>query len=345
MTAKCPFTPGSESPRVINYLRKVIQRKYGMGKQLRVFHAKTIGVVKGTLTVPDLSSNKKLAIGLFKTEGVYDLAIRFTNGRSTVVPDGKTAVHGMAIKVMTPENEKYFDKSAKTQDIILSNVPVFYPYQPDAVYPSMKAILAPGLIGVYYLVQVALKDFLAAVGFITSRKNSPNLLEEIYYSATPYKYGTKDKIKWSAWPSKVVCSVLPESPHGDNFLTERMRYDLDPDRSASPINDTVVNQPHESSEKTIDYRVKFTLCVQFQEDENTEPIEDCSVEWKTKFHPVGVIKIPAQHVEYKENEGIDYGLWYSPANALEDHAPLGFVNLVRAQAYTTLARERLFPKP
>src|SRR5688572_29906218 len=126
MTAKCPVTTQEESPEIIKYLRSVIARKYGSGEQRRIFHAKTIGVVKGTLVVEDLSSSKRLAVGLFKTPGVYDeVTIRFTKGNSSIGPDGKKSVHGMAIKITMPADPNDKEKGSVVQDIILSTTPVF----------------------------------------------------------------------------------------------------------------------------------------------------------------------------------------------------------------------------
>jgi hypothetical protein len=157
---------------------------------------------------------------------------------------------------------------------------------------------------------------LAAVSaFLKGKIETPNILEEMYWSATPFCFGEKKAIKWHTRPLKTIASTMPSSPD-DDFLSDRLIEDL-----AAPLKEEIA----------------FGLFVQFQENEDTEPIEDPSIEWKTTFHRVATIYIPAQ-VPFigQVNDDISF----SPGHAIQDHAPLGGVNMIRRKVYETLAKER-----
>ena len=83
------------------------------------------------------------------------------------------------------------------------------------------------------------------------------------------------------------------------------------------------------------------MFVQFHESEETEPIDDSGIEWKTPFHRVATITIPKQNIDTPERHKKDLDLTYSPGHSMIEHAPLGGVNMIRKKVYKQLAKERL----
>jgi hypothetical protein len=82
------------------------------------------------------------------------------------------------------------------------------------------------------------------------------------------------------------------------------------------------------------YDAEYTLSVQFCEDPDKEPIEDTSVEWRSKFYDIADVVFPKQgsfsakrRVFWEEKMRLDS--W----KGLEDHLPLGGVNRVRRRVY------------
>jgi catalase len=145
------------------------------------------------------------------------------------------------------------------------------------------------------------------------------MLEESYYSGTPYSFGEHRIIKWHARPFKTITSLMPEHPK-DNFLRDRLIRDLSED-AKDPV--------------------AFGLFVQFQENDQAEPIDDSTVDWKTPFCRVATIILPRQHVNTPARGRLDEKMSFSPGNAIVAHAPLGSVNRIRVEVYGEMAKERL----
>lgn len=309
---------------ILGYMRSKLKKKYGNQTPKRGFHAKTIGLVKAELKVDD-SIEDFLKVGLFKEPRTYNSWVRFTNGSSTVSPDGKTAgIFGMAIKVLIGDSGEYVggcQNDGNTQDIILSNSPIFVPSKTHLQLNGVKVAMGNVLEAIINIVPVLLQQTRAAISFLGNRIKSPNVLEEMYYSATPYSFGQNRVIKWHARPLKTISSVMPEKPAQD-FLREELTKDL-----------SVVD----------DNPIAYALFVQFCENRKTEPIDDSSVEWKTPFHRVATIMFPAQDINSKERNELDKRMSYSPGHSIEGHGPLGNVNMVRKVVYEELARDRCRP--
>ncbi|RYZ74519.1 MAG: hypothetical protein EOP09_00325 [Proteobacteria bacterium] len=157
-----------------------------------------------------------------------------------------------------------------------------------------------------------------ALGFLNSRIVTPNILEETFHSCTPYSFGNNQAIKWAVQPLKTITDVMPDHP-GENFLRERLIEDL------SPVSKN---------------EVAFELFVQFQDDEAGDSIDDSAVPWKGKFHKVATLKMASQDLNSSERILKDQRMNFCPAQTIREHAPLGTVNLIRAQVYTALALER-----
>lgn len=322
MQSGCPMSKiDTYSNKILTYIRKKLIKKYGDKKPLRTFHAKTIGLVEGQLK-PEKNLPDYLREGLFKQVEPYKVWIRFTNGSADITPDKKKAARGMAIKVLDVKSSQHLDEDSEgdTQDIILFTSRMFAPGVGKFQLAGVKLVLGNIPEFISGVVTILINSFKGSLPFLRSaRIQIPNVLEEMYYSGTPYSFGANNVIKWHARPLKTITSLMPENP-GDNFLRERL------------IRDLSENAPEE---------VSFALFVQFHENEHTEPIDDSRIIWKTPFHRVATIMLPKQDLDTPERKQEDINMSFSPGHAIHEHAPLGSVNMVRRKVYKELAEERL----
>jgi len=323
--AGCPMGDiGSDIKQNLKYIRKKLKEKYGDETPARTFHAKSIGLVEAKLEVPDIrhKSDKNFRVGLFEKPGMYKAWIRFTNGSDNPnSADGKSGARGMAIKVLNVPGTSFLDKDqhGNTQDIILLTSRNFVPGTGGLSLNGVKVAL--GTLGekIINFLEVVSVSTRGVLTFIKSPIKTPNILEEMYFSCTPYAFGDKQAIKWHVKPLKTITSLMPIEPV-ENFLRERLIRDLS---------------------KYAKEDVSFALYVQFQENPEKEPIDNSAVIWKTKFYRVATIHIPKQKLNTPERMEMDKKLTFSPGHASMEHRPLGTVNAVRRKVYEVLAKERL----
>lgn len=313
---KCPISRvNQQATNIVQFIRCKLQIKYPDGKLKRAFHAKSIGLVQAELEVKKELPNE-LRVGIFSEEASYPAWIRFTNGSATVSPDDLTkGMFGMAIKVKGISSVD----GPKDQDIILLTSPIFVPGTCPWQLNGVKSVLGNALTKLANIALLLILFPMKGFKFLGNRIKTPNVLEETYYSCTPYGFGDNHAIKWRARPLKTITSSMPDQPQYD-FLSKRLAEDLS-----------------ESGKEPI----AFELAVQFQETETTEPIDDTSVEWKTIFHPIAILKISKQNPDTPARKEEDQKTSFSPGNAIREHRPLGSVNLIRAQVYKTLAKDRI----
>ena len=103
------FTPSMERPEqteaetndgLIETLGKISQTTFEhSGHATRSVHAKSHGVMRGTITVLDRLP-PQLAQGLFATPGRYDVAMRFSTLPGDILDDSVSTPRGLAVKVI-----------------------------------------------------------------------------------------------------------------------------------------------------------------------------------------------------------------------------------------------------
>ena len=319
LESRCPMEKiDSISNDIVSYIRKKLLKKYSGKKPLRGFHPKTIGLVAARLIV-DNNLPDNLKAGLFKEPASYDAWIRFSNCNGTVSADRKSAVRGMAIKVLNVKSDKFMDADpeGKTQDILLftSRVSIPGPFKKQVLIP--RTILGNFFEIIWANIKTLPISIRSVITFFKGYIKASSILEQKYFSATPYSFGEK-VIKWHTRPLNTITSAMP-SKRGPDFLRERLIKDLSNDSKDE---------------------ISFGLFVQFQENEETEPVEDPSVNWKTTFHRVATITLPKQDIDTEEREKKVINISFSPGHAMQEHAPLGCVNMIRRKVYAQLSRER-----
>jgi hypothetical protein len=312
MTSGSPMANLNDvSQKVIDYIRGALKRKYGKHSINKAFHTKTTGLVKATVTV-NSNLRPELRVGLFKEERTYNAWIRFSNATPGITKDKKRCVRGMAIKILEA-NDK-----GQPQDIILSTSPVAGTATGAQQLNAVKLVLGNRFEKLVSGCILFFTGLAGAIRFLRTFIKTPNVLEEIYYSGTPYLFGDKKAIKWHVRPLKTITSSMPRNPD-DDFLRQRLIQDL--------------RQPKEE--------ISFALFVQFQTNNEKEPIDNATVAWKTPFYKVATITLPKQDIDTGQRNEEDKRISFSPGNAIPEHAPLGSINMVRKKVYEQLAKDRL----
>jgi catalase len=322
LSNQCPYNEiDKASNKIIPYIKQHLLVKYPNRRPKRIFHPKTVGLVEAILTVrTDLPLF--LREGLFsgrKTE--YKALIRFSTSSATVGPDNTKGFRGMAIKILDVESNDFLDPDpeGKTQDIIMFSSRNFVPGTGELAFDGVKITLGNLLTQAASFLHVASISTTGIIPFLKKVGTSPNVLEEKYYSGTPYAFGKSRAIKWHARPLKTITTVMPQAP-AENYLRDQLLEDL-----------------------WIDYKenIGFELFVQFQENLKSEPIDNSAVIWKTCFYKVGTITILKQNFDTKEMQERAEMMSFSPGHAMIEHAPLGSVNEVRRKVYQKLGMERM----
>jgi catalase len=312
MTSGSPMANLNDvSQKIIVYIRGALKKKYGKQPINKAFHTKTIGLVKATVTV-NSNLRPELRVGLFKEERTYNAWIRFSNAGPGITKDKKRGVRGMAIKILEA-NDK-----GQPQDIILTTSPIAGTATGAQQLNAVKLALGnwfEKLIGAFILL---FTGFAGAIRFYRTFSKTPNVLEKVYYSGTPYLFGDKKAIKWHVRPLKTITSTMPRKP-ADDFLRQNLIQDL--------------KQPKEE--------ISFALFVQFQTNNEKEPIDNATIPWKTPFYKVAIITLPRQEIDTDKRAEEDARIHFSPGNAIPEHAPLGSINMVRKKVYEQLAKDRL----
>ncbi len=298
------------------------------GHAIRSVHAKSHGVMRGTITVLD-GLPPQLAQGLFAKPGRYDIAMRFSTLPGDILDDSVSTPRGLAVKVIGVQGSRLpGSEGDATQDFVMVNGPAFAAPTPAKFLTNLKMLAvttdtAEGAKKVLSAVARGTETVIEAFGgksaMVTTMGGQPetNILGETYYSQTPFLYG--DYVaKFSVAPvfdlSKLTGAAIDASS-SPNALRE------------------AVAAHFATHGGEWDFRVQ--LCT----DLETMPIEDASVAWPEDASPyVAVARLAVGPQDTWSAEGvaaIDEGLAFSPWHGLAAHRPLGGVNRARNTTYTS----------
>ncbi len=301
---------------------------------IRDAHAKSHGILKGTLTVYD-GLSAELRQGLFAEPKTYDIVARLSTAPGDLQSDRVPTPRGFALKILGVEGAKILPEHAHetTQDLLMVNFPTIA-FGHVAAYWKVQNLLekrtddselaklvtadvargaskALGLLGVE-------NKMLDALG-----GSSAHILGETFHSMAAIRYG--DFIaKLSAAPLSDEVKKLTGVP-------------VDATDKPSALRDLVVAF---FAEHGADYELRAQLCT----DPERMPIEDASVEWPTELsphQPIAKISFPKQDA-YSPARRV-YGddvLSFNPWHCLDAHRPLGSIMRVRIKAYESSSRYR-----
>lgn len=303
----------SDIKKIIEVFKKTLPKYYPTGTVKRMFHPKTHGLLKASFIVrEDLESEYRT--GLFQPGVEYPMWCRLSNAKKKPSPDANKDMRGMALKLFEVKGEKLLehDRNAVTQDFLLITSKTLQTRSVKDFQKSLTALMSGGIKLLLYVITHPA----VAVRSIKQISKCSNLLEESFYSTTPFRFGSGNRVvKYAVLPQQKIESVFPKNPT-ENFLQTRLADDL-------AVSDFY-----------------FDFMVQFQEDHSTMPIEDPTVEWKSPFIKLATIKIPKQNfLSQMQNEYVE-SLSFTPWHCIKDHEPIGGVNRARKAVYVALSEFR-----
>ena len=296
---------------------------------VRASHAKSTGLVVGTLTIPgDLPA--ELAQGLFARSGTHPVAVRFAQGPGETLGDRVSTHRGMSIKVFGASGEKLPGHAGDTQDFVFASGPTFPSGTAQGFLRDGKMIgtATPLPEGVKSAVSATARNFnrlLHAFGTESARADFfghpfSHPLSEAYYSQAPLRFG--DHVaKFGAFPASAAQDRLRE-------------WRLDPHQDEDGFRNALVDfvRTHDTV---------FEIRAQLWTDAETQPIEDASVEWpehESRYRTVATLTIPAQDAYSPARQRyFDEQMTFRPAHSLAAHRPLGSVMRARLQVYRALS--------
>ncbi|AJE47846.1 catalase family protein [Celeribacter indicus] len=307
------------------------------GHAMRSVHAKSHGIVEGTLTVGS-GLPPELAQGLFAAPGEHRIYLRLSTNAGDVLDDSIALPRGLAMKVCGVAGARLPGAEGDTQDFVMVNSPAFAAPDAESFGKTLKllakttdrveglkkvaATMAHGLNAARQSLGMAPSATLATLGGL------PNVepLGETYYSATPFRYGdhvAKFSLRPAAEWMRALAGETIEVDGRDNAIRQDVRAEF----------------------RTRDAEWEF--CVQLLRDPERQPVEDASVEWPEDVSPyqrVALVHVPAQDSwDGDRVSAVNEGMRFSPWTGLAAHRPLGNVNRTRRDTYRHSAsfRERV----
>ena len=296
---------------------------------VRASHAKSSACAIGDITIaPDLPP--ELAQGLFAAPGVHSVAVRFAQGPGETLGDRVSTHRGMSIKVFGVKGEKLTGHGGDTQDFVLATGTTFPSGTASGFLSDAKKIGAATSApeSVKSAVSSAARNFnkvlhafgteLPKADFFGHPFSHP--LSDPYYSQAPVRYGD--------YVAKL--GAFPATPEQDRLKDWR----LDPKQDEDGFR-------HATVAFFGQHDVVFELRAQLWANEETQPIEDASVDWSTDESPyvtVATIRLPRQDAySAARQQYFDEVMTFRPAHSLAAHRPLGSVMRARLQVYRALS--------
>jgi hypothetical protein len=296
----------------------------------RDVHIKSHGCVKATFTVPELES--RFRWGVFSQPGQFPAWIRYSNGDYVLHPDKARDARGMAIKLMGVPGRKLLEwkPDAPTQDFVMMNSTNYFIRELDD-YVELTKYLAVGDNFGYFtnnnspnLLSWRWRELRLVIGTKKPPPETPLMTQ--YFSASAYKLGPDQNIKFSARP--VQCAGAEPAPRSRRWQAGKDKYNFLRLRMAEQLE----NAP-----------ACFDFLVQPQVPGKAMPVEDATIAWSEKdsaFVKVAHIEIPAQSFNTAQQDAFCESLSFNPWHSLADHRPIGVFNRVRKALYEEVAKYR-----
>jgi len=283
-------------------------------------HAKSHGVVTGTVTVPD-DLPPELAQGMFASPATYEAVVRYASEPGQIDPDTARRARGLALKVLDVPGEK-LEPGWTSQDWLFNTWPVI-PQGDAATY--LDAIRARERHAGHHLRSVAATAVKhpAPKGLLFDRTPNLHPLAFTYYTQGAFRLG--DHV--------AKLGVFP-------VAAEQLAL-ADREVSAGDPPGVLARWVHDYFAGTA---ARYELRAQLLTDVDRMPVEDASVEWPEELSPyrtVAVLDLPPQESfsPARRVHAEDVMAW-RPWSGLVEHRPLGSINRVRRRAYAELGAWR-----
>lgn len=304
------------------------------GHAHRAVHAKSHGILRGEMHVPD-NLPEPLAQGLYAKAGRYPVLIRLSTTPGDLLDDNISTPRGMAVKIIGVDGERLAgSEDSDTQDYVLGNSPSFNVANAKTFLANVRIMAVPtdraeGLKKVFSAVTQTLEAGLEKVGLQSATLTTfagqakTHILGDTFYSQAPLLHG--------AYAAKVCVSPVS----AEMVALNEAKLDLSgkPDGIRESVRAFFATQGGE-------WEVRVQLCV----DLDTMPIEDASAAWpedKSPYVTVARITVGPQDTWSDARiAAVDEGVAFSPWNGLAAHRPLGSVMRARREAYKRSAAYR-----
>jgi len=303
------------------------------GLGLRSVHAKSHGIVRGSVTVLRLPA--PYAQGMFATPATFPCVIRLSTSPGDLLDDRVSTPRGLALKVIGVNGERLpGSEGATTQDFLTVNGAVFLAPTAKKFAASLKLLAGttdrvPRLKLAFSALAGAAEKVLEAFGGESANLKGlgghpeTNLLGETFFSVVPFLYG-QHMAKWQIAPVSPALCALKDAPVDLHKAPDGLRQAVSAHFATTGA----------------EWELRVQLCT----DLETMPIEDATVEWQQDQSPfVTVARITvAPQTSWSDTVAaqLDDGLFFSPWHGIAAHRPLGSINRVRQQAYQQSADAR-----
>jgi hypothetical protein len=338
------FQPSFETPEedeeatraeLTEAMRSIQEKTFAHGgRALRAVHAKSHGVLLGTLHVA-AGLPRELAQGLFAQAGSFDVVMRISTNPGDLLDDAVSVPRGLAIKVIGVQGERLPGSEGNvTQDFLFVNGPAFLKKDGKSFVGSVKLLAATTdkapqtkkavsalMRGVERAIEAVGGHSATVVGLGGQPLTHP--LIDTYFSQTPLLFG-EYMAKLSLAPASASLAALDRSPLNAADDADVLRH---------AIGTFFASQSG-------GWELRAQLCT----DLETMPIENPTIVWPEDSSPyvtVAQLVVPAQTTDdVARAAALDSGLSFSPWHGLAAHRPLGSINRLRRSAYDDARRFR-----
>ena len=302
------------------------------GQTVRASHAKSTGLVKGSVTVlPNLP--EPLRQGLFTEARSYPVLMRFAQGPGEKLSDSVSTHRGVGIKVLGVDGAKLPGHNGATQDFVLATGVAFAQSNAATFLTAIKGIqkgtglpeaVKQAVSSTSRVVNAALNAVggdSPTFGFFGHTKRNP--LADAYFSQAALRYGN--------YVAKI--GLFPVSPELVAIIDETLDTSADPDAFRHAVGNHL--RAHGAM-----FELRAQLCTNL----DAMPVENASVPWpedQSPYIPVARIEIPAQNAYSPARQVyFDEVLSFQPAHSLAAHRPLGSLMRARLHTYQALSAYR-----
>ncbi|EEF24687.1 conserved hypothetical protein [Ricinus communis] len=317
-------------------MRKIAEITYeDGGHALRGVHAKTHGIVRGQLVVPQ-GLPSVLAQGLFAEAGSHDVVMRFSTAPGDILDDSVSTPRGLAIKVFGAQGPRLpGSEGASTQDFVLVNGKAFSTPKAKMFLANVKLLAATtdkaeGLKKVLSAALRGAETVVEAAGGQSATLKSlgghplTHILGESFFSQAPIRFGD--------YVAKI--GVRPIAPALTALTDAPVDLKARPDGLREAVSAFFAGNGGE-----------WEVVVQLRTDAEAMPIEDSHTPWpedKSPYLPVARLVVgPQASWDAARTPRINDALAFSPWHGLAAHQPLGSIMRVRKAVYEASQEFRL----
>jgi hypothetical protein len=292
---------------MISLINSIQDHNFSMHRHgFRGTHVKVQGIVKGHLTVPELS--EELAQGICTKPATFDVALRYANEPSWLQDDRAPGPRGCSMKIF----------SDPVQDLTFNNAPI------------LELTDLPTAVEIFRIRERHFREPEKIAGELERRQDKdlqmapaqlPNkhFLSYTMYSQSAYRWGPY-VVKYALFPTTEVSEMKIEDSS-------------DPEQHSKWLRDYFANND-------MTYELRVQLC----QDLEKQPVEDTSVEWDENqfpFQTVGKVVFPKQESFGSARRSFwDDHMKLNVWAGSDQHRPLGSVNRLRKSLYDRSQKKR-----